>query len=470
MRAKALKVLAVVDDRTILRQLSKFLNLVGYAVVQTTDPRQALATSEADRPDFLIVDAGLSASGGRELCRALCGQDWPSHVYSLLLVENPESGEMVEALEAGVDDFLCKPIVFGELLARLRAGARVLEYERRARKQAGVDSLTGLASRAALLDRIQAGAASAAGRGVSRACVSLDLDFFRSFARTHGGPAGDHVLQVVAETLRGLCQQGETPACFGEDHFCVLLPDASEIEATQFAERVHAALGQLEFKLGEPAPSITASFGVAAGKTGDCTPEELVERADEALQSAKRSGRDCVVGHSDLDNESKAWTMLAAPGKLFERTLARDVMTPSTLTIKPDEPVAQAAALLRQSRLTALPVVDENGKLVGLVSESSVPAGRADIERSSRRVRDVLSLDPPRYDEETTFAALMEFFTRDSRSLIVITHQDRPTGVVTRASLAALSEPLTSDSFAASRPYSGTSDYLLVAETCCDAQ
>ena len=105
-------------------------------------------------------------------------------------------------------------------------------------------------------------------------------------------------------------------------------------------------------------------------------------------------------------------------------------------------------------------------KLLGLVSEDNVPAGRADIERSSRRVSDAQTLDPPRYDEETTFAALMEFFTRDSRSLIVITHGDRPTGVVTRASLAALSEPLTIDSFAAGRPYSRTSDYLLVPETC----
>ena len=415
------------------------------------------------------MDAGLSARGGRELCRALCGQDWPSHVYTLLLVEEPQSREMVEALESGVDDFLCKPLVFGELLARLRAGARVLEYERRARRQAGVDPPTGLPSRAAFLDRIQAAAAPAQGRSVSLACISLDLDFFRAFGHSHGSPAGDHVLRAVAETLRGLCQEGETPACFGEDHFCVLLPDASEVEATQWAERAHAAIGQLEFKVGEPASTITASLGLAAGKAGDCSPEELVERADEALQSAKRSGRDCVVRHSDLDDESKAWTMLAAPGKLFERTLARDVMTPSTLTIEPDEPVAQAAALLRQSQLTAIPVVDENGKLVGLVSETSVPAGRADIERSSRRVRDVLSLDPPRYDEETTFAALMDFFTRDSRSLIVITHQDRPTGVVTRASLAALSEPLTSDSFAASRPYSGTSDYLLVAEICCES-
>ena len=466
MRAKALKVLAVVEDRAILRQLSKFLNLVGYSVLQTTDPQQALAASDADRPDFLIVDAGLSAQGGRELCRALCGQDWPSHVYTLLLVEDPQSREMVEALEAGVDDFLCKPLVFGELLARLRAGARVLEYERRARQQAGVDPLTGLPSRAAFLDRIQAEAAAAEGRSTSLACVSLDLDFSRRWVHTHGRPVGDTVLRTVAKTLQGLCEEREIPACFGEDHFCVLLPDASEVEATQWAERAHDAVGQIEIEVGEPKLRITASLGVAACRTGDCTPEELVERADEALQSAKRSGRDCVVRHSDLDDESKAWTMLAAPGKLFERTLARDVMTPCTLSLRPDEPVAHAVALLRQSHLTAIPVVDESGKLLGLVSEDNVPAGRADIERSSRRVSDAQSLDPPRYDEETTFAALMEFFTRDSRSLIVITHEDRPTGVVTRASLAALSEPLTIDSFAAGRPYSRTSDYLLVPETC----
>ncbi len=322
--------------------------------------------------------------------------------------------------------------------------------------------------RAVFLDQIQAAVATAK-HNVSLACVSLDLDFFRRISHAGGRPASDAVLREVAQTLRGLCQENETAACLGDDHFCVLLADASEVEAAQWAQRAHDALGRLEAEGGAAALPMTASLGVASCRAGECTPEELIERADEALLSAKRSGRNCIVRHGELEDESKAWTTLAAPGKLFERTLARDVMTACTLAIKPDEPVAHAVALLRQSQLAAIPVVDETGKLVGLLSESSIPAGRADLERSTRKVRDVLSLDPPRYDEETTFAALMEFFTRDSRSLVVITHQDRPTGMVTRASLAALSEPLTADSFAPRRPYSRTSDYLLVAETCCDS-
>jgi hypothetical protein len=77
-----------------------------------------------------------------------------------------------------------------------------------------------------------------------------------------------------------------------------------------------------------------------------------------------------------------------------------------------------------------------------------------------------LTIDPPQFDEETSFASLMDFFTRDPRSLAVIKAGDRPTGIVTRGALAALSEPLTTETFAPRRPFSRTSDFLLVPEAC----
>jgi predicted transcriptional regulator len=171
-----------------------------------------------------------------------------------------------------------------------------------------------------------------------------------------------------------------------------------------------------------------------------------------------------VVCFGQFDDDAAAWSDFAAPGKLFERTTARDVMAPCTVLLRTEQTLRHAAALLERSREAALPVVNREGKLAGLVFWESVfdaPAGR---ETGSLRVADLMTSDVPQYDEQTSFATLRDFFTRDSRSVVVITCQGKPTGLVTPDTLAALSLPLTADSFAPTLPANDTTEYLIVPD------
>ena len=79
-----------------------------------------------------------------ELCRRVRELQLPHYVYILFLTVKAERAEMIAGLEVGADDFLRKPIDQGELLARLRAGSRVLALERRLSEIARTDQLTGL--------------------------------------------------------------------------------------------------------------------------------------------------------------------------------------------------------------------------------------------------------------------------------------------------------------------------------------
>src|SRR5688572_18008620 len=100
-------------DRSLLRQLARFLDEFGYDARAMADPRQAAAALDGERPDFLIVDAELPGNQGLELCRAFCGHDRTSYVYTLLLVGKAEPQELLDSFAAGVDDFLARPIVHG---------------------------------------------------------------------------------------------------------------------------------------------------------------------------------------------------------------------------------------------------------------------------------------------------------------------------------------------------------------------
>jgi diguanylate cyclase (GGDEF)-like protein len=461
-----LKVLLVSRSQSMLVSLSKFLDLLGMAPLEVVEPRQAAEAAASERPDMLILDAELLPHGGRELCRAVCGGGMRNHVFTLLLVEEPAGLEaLVEALKLGVDDFLSKPIIFGELLARLRAAARGLEYERRVTDYLGTDPLVGLPNANAFRQALRAALNRPSSAG-SSACVALDLDFFNRLNYMYGKPEADEALRSIAKLLEKACHTNDLAATCGDDRFLVLLPDRTEAEAGYWAEQLRATLAEAQITLGVASEAITASFGVAAAEAGSMSADELLKRAEEALQAAKRSGRNCVVLRSALDDESNAWTNLGAPGKLFDRTLARDVMAPCTVHLREDDTMSHAVAVFQRTGQTAIPVVNREGKLTGLMTAENLHNNPTDEHSSAAvLVRNVMTADPVQFDEEATFARLVSFFSEFERSLaVVVAEGERPTGIVTRTGLAALSEPLTADSFAPEEGQQSTSEYLVVRD------
>ena len=123
MSLQKLKVTVVTDQRKMLRHVSQLLAALGYEVRSVANPAQASTLLETSDTDFLVVDSEPSISTAIHWCREACRHDRPKYFYSLLMVENPEPNDLKEALEAGIDDFLCKPIRHVEVLVRLRAGA-----------------------------------------------------------------------------------------------------------------------------------------------------------------------------------------------------------------------------------------------------------------------------------------------------------------------------------------------------------
>lgn len=457
--SQPLTVLIVATDRPILRHLSRFLNTFSYSVQQVVDPQQALRLLESDPPNLLIVDSSPSIRDALKFCRTASGLDRPDCVHILLMIDRQDGVDLTEALEAGVDDFLAKPLVYGELLVRLRAGARSLEFERRLKDQASVEPLAGLPSRAAFHDQLTSAASAAVGSEQPTSCVLIDVDFLGQVNRLHGRPGGDAIIRDVAEELRDLATGTMFLASFGRGRFCVTMPETSDAEAAEWAERTRAALAETEFSIGSSPVGLTVSLGIASHRGASSEVEAVVDRAQRALELAKNSGRNCAVTFGQFDDEIEVWKELAAPGRFFEQTVARDVMTPVPIVLGRDQTVAQAAALFGQTRLEVVAVVDRWGKLAGVLLPQHVqPHIPGDTP-----VSEVMSTEVTSYDEQTEFATLMEFFAVEEGSLAAIVSEEKPTGFVTPAALASLSDPLYKNSFAPDSPLR-TTEYLLVPE------
>jgi diguanylate cyclase (GGDEF)-like protein len=153
------------------------------------------------------------------------------------------------------------------------------------------DALTDLANRVLLNERLE----HALGRRIHReemvAVHHLDLDQFKAVNDTFGHPAGDKLLKVVAERLRGLVRDTDTIARMGGDEFVIVqAPIKEPAEATSLAERI---IGQISepFELDGHQAVIGASIGIAVGPSDGLRPDKLLRNADLALYRAKGDGR-----------------------------------------------------------------------------------------------------------------------------------------------------------------------------------
>ncbi len=462
MSSRPFRLLVVADDRKILRRLSRFLKVFGFLVDPVADGDQAIGVYAANPPDFLIVDGdNLSL----EHCRQLFSKSRNGYTYTFMMVRDVKAERLTDALMAGVDDFLAKPLVYGELLARLRSGARVLEYERRMREQSAIDHTTALLSQSAFHSRLQSELERSGDQSVS--CVLMDLDFFDSVNRSYGFVVGDEVLRTVATQLKSMAGECKYLASFGAGRFAALLPDSSDSKAFAWAENVREAIAALEIHVASQTISITASLGVAGTMHGAVAVAELLHRAEDAVRVAKSSGRNCVARCGQFDGETREWEDLARQGRLFETTVARDVMVPCPVFAHSDDDLKHASELLEQSHLNELPVVDRQGRILGLLSADRIPDDLSQSSRWRSKVGDLMDTGVKTVPENECFDSLMEFFMADAQSnhVVVVVRHDKPLGMVYRSGLAALSEPLTVSSFAPDRPYSASSEYLVVRDT-----
>ena len=126
-------------------------------------------------------------------------------------------------------------------------------------------------------------------------CVMIDIDHFKRFNDEHGHEAGDTVLRAVGDTLKASVRQGDLAFRYGGEEFTLLFPDMTPHQAFERTEQLRLKIGELRvrFENSELGP-ITISAGVANAPDG-CPHEQLVQEADAALLSAKRSGRNCTV-------------------------------------------------------------------------------------------------------------------------------------------------------------------------------
>ena len=157
------------------------------------------------------------------------------------------------------------------------------------------DTLTGLANRRTIDERMRSEMARADRLGCGFSVILGDLDHFKSINDEFGHLVGDRALMAAAGVFAEQARPYDLPARFGGEEFMVLLPESSMEDAMTIAQRIRGAIAKVAVP--ELTRQLTISLGISTWGHGD-TPGALVGRADAALYQAKKRGRNRVVAQT----------------------------------------------------------------------------------------------------------------------------------------------------------------------------
>ncbi len=344
----------VVDDESSSRLLvARALTKAGYKVLTASHGDQAMDIAEQRTPDLILLDMMMPDRSGLEVCESLKETAATADIPVIFVTAHSDAEKITSAFASGGCDYITKPFMIEEILARVSVHIRLRQAERSlvdknaqlldlAHRLAGdntelaqqtrTDALTQLLNRGAW-DEFARQEHERAKRLDQTYCILLiDIDYFKKFNDSMGHPAGDDCLRRVAGRIAAVCRPYDLVGRYGGEEFIVMAAQSDAEAGRQLAERIRSAICDLD--IAHPtspiSDGITASLGVVEWRNDSLC--DVIERADDALYAAKRGGRNrvCIAESASTANtyvtedpSLAPATILVADDNSTNRTLCR---------------------------------------------------------------------------------------------------------------------------------------------------
>jgi diguanylate cyclase (GGDEF)-like protein len=291
--------LIVDDDEQVLRLVKRVLERAGFECVAISDGRVAHSAAIEWRPDIVLLDLMLGETTGDEIMKELRADFRTRLIPVVFLTVRDSLKDKVEHLLAGADDYVTKPFIPEELVARLRA------VMSRATTARGLSPLTGMSGNADILREISRRLV----QNERFAVLYPDIDSFKNFNDHYGFLRGDDVIKTLATIILEVLEENHSPHHFaghvGGDDFVILTePSLAETVATEITKRFDEAIPALydpvdrdrgwiesEERNGNVlrTPLVSVSIGIVIAEPGSYgSAAAVAARASEVKGVAKR--------------------------------------------------------------------------------------------------------------------------------------------------------------------------------------
>ncbi|OMH28390.1 diguanylate cyclase [Motiliproteus sp. MSK22-1] len=289
--------LLIVDDTPMNgKLLTGYLSEIpGLFTTTFTDPEEALGACDKSVPDFILVDYLMPKINGIEFIQRLRKQPEFDEVPIVMITAVNERAILREALEAGANDFLSRPVDEFELRARVRNMLKLRTRTLALQELAISDPLTNVFNRRYFWELVEKELNRARRYNASLSILLLDADHFKQINDTYGHACGDTALCELCNLCREMIRETDIIGRIGGEEFAICLPQTAQEDADALAERIRQAIESSTLESAGQKVTYTVSIGVTELSASDLTADDIIARADSALYSAKAQGRNQVI-------------------------------------------------------------------------------------------------------------------------------------------------------------------------------
>jgi len=294
-------ILVIDADKLVVQLLEKALGKAGHQVTAVDEPGRGLRLLDEQSFDLVITDIGLRRLSGIHVLERVKALDEAIEVIIFAGAEDETFENAIAALRLGASDFLTKPlrnmdelmVAVEHALVKRNVATNIRRLTGSLEQMRSTDLLTGLSTRRFFLERVNVELRRARRHKKHVSCLFIDLDHLEQINRDHGLPCGDQALIYVARAVAHDRRLTDILSRYGGEEFVVAMPETRPDQAIIAAEKIRQRVAEGKFTFGGQAIPITVSIGVA-GAQGPESITELIDLAQQALETAKRSGRNCV--------------------------------------------------------------------------------------------------------------------------------------------------------------------------------
>lgn len=285
------RVLLVDQDREQAANAARCLVERGMTARLTSNGQTALAALADFRPDIIVIDCDLPDVRGIELTQLIRQQSEYAAVPIILVADASGIGQRFDAIAAGGDEFLLKPVKARHLLNAVQARVRRAHWLREIiGTPGGRDSRTGLFSRTTLIEKLEVALGD---RSAALLYIALD---HAPMLREQIGLAGLAALDThIGNLLRNQLDDLDLSAQYQDFHYFTLLHRRSRSEVTAAAERVRAALNEQAWQFNGRSYTLSASLGAAMLGNENASVDAMVTNAQATQLAAAHMGGNRVL-------------------------------------------------------------------------------------------------------------------------------------------------------------------------------
>jgi diguanylate cyclase (GGDEF)-like protein len=281
------RVLVIDDEEDIRKVLAKRLSDLGYTVFTAVGGKEGIEQAKELLPDLILLDIMMPEVDGIKVKEKLEQEPLTRAIPVIFLTALGTVADKIAGLNAGADDYITKPIIPEEFIARINS---VLRRRKFYENISMTDGLTRVYNRLFLEKQLSTFCAMAKRYQYVFSIIMVDIDKLKAINDIYGHAAGDFAIKKTAEILKEILRDADIITRYGGDEFVIILPQSNAEQTNLTLKRLTDTFAAKKILWGKPGKELNLSISLGFATYNDNIDSEaqLLKAADNALYENKK--------------------------------------------------------------------------------------------------------------------------------------------------------------------------------------